>query len=208
MKKIISFLVVSLTLLFSVSAAKWKATDTINEKKLEKLIFEYNLQKQPEINPAISMYISEDNTNWIYIYKDGSEENNDKNVITIAFLCLDGVFDSCTKYGGFTSFSSTKSYMYSVITEKESAIVADDYYHNGWHWNNPKWVFNYMFFRRLQAFNTLTLFKNNYNFSIPEDVSERYQYFTEWYSNNSSSEDIINLTPKEIKKYQKEHKTK
>ena len=105
MKKLICFfsVLMAATCLFA-AGAKWKSQDIYHQKKFDKLIETYNLTKTYE-NKNVVLYKNEETSDWVYIMKEGSEENNDKRTFFVSFANLDGVFNSCSVYGGFTDFS-------------------------------------------------------------------------------------------------------
>lgn len=207
MKKLISLVsILMLTSCLFAAGAKWKSSDIYHPKKLAKLIETYNLTKTYENGPTV-LYKNEETSDFIYITKDGSEENNDKRVFFESFACLGGVFDSCSVFAGFTDFSETMKYMYSFINEKTTAIQEGDFLGRSTYvWNNPQHIYYLMFIRRLMAFRDMLTIQNELDIEIPEDVLERYDYFSNWLVENNKDEKIAFILAKEYKQYLKDHK--
>lgn len=206
MKKKITLLFVSLTFVLSAFAGSFKAKDAIDQKKFDKLISKYNLSIVCD-EVLHTIYKNEETSDWIYIYRQGNEKNNDKYVYEMTFMYLDGEFDSCLKYGSFTSYSESKKYLYAIITESSVAVPKEDYYSNGWHWNDPQQVFYHMLFKRNQFYSYLNLLTDTYSLEIPEDVCDKYNFLSDWFNNNSSKDAKIKIA-KDYKEYLKNHKTK
>ena len=207
MKKIITFLTVLMaaTCVFA-AGSKWKASDVYNEKKFNKLIETYNLTKTYE-KDNVEAYTNGETSDWVYILREGDEANNDRRTFFVSFIYLGGNFDSCTVYGGFTDYSQRIKYMYSYITEENTAIPKGDFKGKStWVWNNPHYIFYLMFKRRLMAFNGMDTIKNVLGITIPEDVYNRYVYFGNFLVENNKEEKIDILLTNEYKKYLKEHK--
>ena len=210
MKKLICFLSVLMaaTCLFA-AGAKWKSSDIYHPKKFNKLIQTYNLTKT-YTNDKIEVYKNEETKDWVYIYREGSEENNDKRIYFTAFASLGGVFDSCMVYGGFTSHAKDVKYFYSYINEGNTAIPKGDFLGRSTYvWNNPAWIFWYMFRYRAYIFTQLNGFKTIMGLEdveIPEEVVERYAYFSEWLIENNKDEDAYKKIRGEYSAYLKEHK--
>ncbi len=207
MKKLISLVsIVMLTSCLFAAGSKWKSSDIYHPKKLDKLIETYNLTKTYEKGTTV-LYKNEETSDFIYITKDGSEENNDKRVFFESFACLGGVFDSCSIYGGFTDFSKDVRYMYSYINESNTAIQKGDYMGKSTYgWNNPQYIYYLMFIRRLMAFRDMLTIQNELDIEIPEDVLERYDYFSNWLVENNEDEKVFIKISKEYKQYLKDHK--
>lgn len=207
MKKLICFFSVLMiaTCLFA-AGAKWKSADIYHQKKLDKLIETYNLTKTYE-NKGVQLYKNEETSDYIYIMKDGSEENNDKRTFFVSFASLGGVFDSCSVYGGFTNFSQNVKYMYSFINEGNTAIQKGDFTGKSTYvWKDPQYVYYIIFVRRLMAFRDMQTIQNELAITLPEDVVERYTYFGNWLTENSKDEKVHIKLANEYKKYLKEHK--
>ena len=207
MKKLICFFSVLMvaTCLFA-AGAKWKSQDIYHQKKFDKLIETYNLTKTYE-NKNVVLYKNEETSDWVYIMKEGSEENNDKRTFFVSFANLDGEFDSASVYGGFTDRSKDVRYMYSFINEGNTAIAKGDYMGKSTYaWNNPQYVYYIIFVRRLMAFRDMLTIQNVLGIEIPEAVTERYAYFGNWLTENSKDEKVDTKLAKEYKQYLKEHK--
>lgn len=207
MKKIVTFLsILMLAASLFAAGAKWKSQDIYHQKKFDKLIETYNLTKTYE-NKNVVLYKNEETSDWVYIMKEGSEENNDKRTFFVSFANLDGVFNSCSVYGGFTDFSKNVKYMYSFIDEGNTAIAKGDYMGKSTYaWNNPQYVYYIIFVRRLMAFRDMLTIQNVLGIEIPETVTERYTYFGNWLTENSKDEKVDTKLAKEYKQYLKEHK--
>lgn len=207
MKKIVTFLsILMLAASLFAAGAKWKSGDIYNQKKFNKIIETYNLTKTYE-NKNVVLYKNEETSDWVYIMKEGSEENNDKRTFFVSFANLGGVFDSCSIYGGFTDFSKNVRYMYSFIDEGNTAIQKGDYMGKSTYgWNNPQYIYYIIFVRRLMAFRDMLTIQNVLGIDIPEDVAERYAYFGNWLTENSKDEKVDVKLANEYKKYLKAHK--
>ena len=85
MKKLICILsiLMAATCMFA-AGAKWKSSDIFYQKKLDKLIETYNLTKTYDNNGTV-LYKNEETSDYIYITKLGSEENNDKRTFLVSF---------------------------------------------------------------------------------------------------------------------------
>lgn len=205
MKKLFCFISV---LLVSVSlfAKSWKASDMFYKKKLEKIIESYNLTKV-YTDDVVDLYKNEETADWLYVFRYGNEDKNDNIILHAHFAYLDGIFDSCTKYGNFIKDEGTFKYLFSCITEESTMIPETDYQVNSsWVWSNPRAVYVNMFKNRNSIFPYLESMKEDYDLFIPQEVSERYMYFKGWLAANSQSKDLEISIPKEYKKYLKEHK--
>lgn len=207
MKKLISLILVSLTLSLFVFAGSWKPYDVLTKKKLNKLVSTFNLQECDTTNSVNTVYKSEDGSNWIYIYKIGNPNYNDKYIYEITFMYLDGVFDSCTKYGAYTKAGETTKYLYAVITESNTAAAKTDYYGGNWYWKDPQQLFIHLFYQRMKAFDILKINMNLFGITIPDEVIEKYNYFNLYYNENNLDPEIKIKLANEYKKYLKEHKT-
>lgn len=207
MKKVIAFfsVLMAVSCLFA-AGAKWKSSDIFSAKKLNKLLETYNLTKSYE-KDNIVVYKNEETSDWIYIMREGLEENFDKRVFFISFANLDGVFDSCTIFGGFTGHKENVKYHYSYLNESTTAIQPGDYFgKSNWKWTEPDYTYFWIFKRRAFAFIAMESMKDIFGITIPEDVHERYAYFANWLIDNNNEEKAQFLLNKEYKKYLKEHK--
>lgn len=207
MKKLICILsiLMAATCMFA-AGAKWKSSDIFYQKKLDKLIETYNLTKTYDNNGTV-LYKNEETSDYIYITKLGSEENNDKRTFLVSFAILGGVFDSCTVYGAFTDFSYKVKYMYSYINESNTTVAKDDFTgKTTYGWNNPQWVFYIMFFQRVICFQNMTKIVYDLDITIPDDIVDRYDYFAYWLAQNNNEENVHIKLGVEYKNYLKEHK--
>lgn len=204
MKKI-PLLLCSLFLATNLFAAGVKTSDFVTETKFNKVLTEYNLSVVYDYDKT-TVYKSDNTDDWIYVFKEGNEDNNDKNVYVLMFYYLDGKFDSCLKYSSFTSPKESKKYLYAVMSERSTAIPKEDYFSNGWHWTDPQQCFYHLFWRRFQVFSLLESTVDQYGISIPEADCERYHYFIKWCSEHSGDKDVKVQIQKEYKAYLKEHK--
>lgn len=208
MKKLISLILVSLTLSLAVFAGSWKPYDFIKQNKLEKIIKTYNLQETETGNSVNTLYKSEDNKNWIFIFKQGNTSFNDKQVYEIVFIYLDGVFDSCTKYSSAIRGGTSETYLTAVVIEKDYSVSKSDYSTgSSWVWTDPQQCFLHLFWKRMQVFNILVSLQDKCNFEVPEDAKERYSYMSNWYNTHYNDNNLKAGLASEYKKYLKEHKT-
>lgn len=207
MKKLICFLSMLMvaTCLFA-AGAKWKSSDIYHQKKFDKLIKTYNLTKT-YTDDRVEVYKNEETSDWVYITREGSEENNDKRIFFLAFASLGGVFDSCTVYGGYTSPKENVKYMYSYINEGNTGIYKGDFLgKSSWIWNNQLYIFYLMCKRRIMAYRDFDTLKNVIGVTVPEEVDERYAYFAKWLVDHNKDEKIESAFTKAYKEYLAEHK--
>lgn len=204
MKKFISLIIVSLALSLSVFAGSWKSYDLLKASKLQKLIKSYELNLIEE-TAEMSVYKSDDSVDWIYIYKMGSEEEGTKTVYYTVFANLDGKFDSCTRYGQLLAPATPYQYIYGGIDESNTAVanvpVESAFSAGALVWSDPASIYSMLFNVRLIMFSYLNENLNNYGISIPENVLQRYNYFSSWYAENKENEKLNSLLPKEYKAY-------
>lgn len=212
MKKLISILFVSLTLVLSAFAGGWKSYDLLKSSKLAKFIDQYEMELVEE-KPEITVYRSEDCENWIYISQIGKEENGDKDVYYFIYANMGGQFNSCIRYGQLLTPAKPYEYIYGGIDESntsvssvptESSFTTNTYYV----WGDPQGIYANLFYIRLVIFNNLYKATEAYNITIPDSVLERYSYFSKWYQENMKDEDLKKNLPKEYKKYIKENPIK
>ncbi len=207
MKKLICFFSVLMvaTCLFA-AGAKWKGSDLYYTKKCDKLIETYNLQRIYAVD-NVWVYKNEETGDWAYFMWEGSEENNDKNVFFISFASLGGVFNSCVVLGSFTNFSQNDKYLHSYMDEQTTNLPTTDFLgRSNYAWNNTTYVYYAMFRRRLSAFWEMKAIQDEVEITIPDDVFDRYDYFSQLIVELNDNEDVVIILPKEYKKYLKEHK--
>ena len=131
----------------------------------------------------------------------------DDNVITIAYGSIGGLFDSCTILGALIDGEHISPYLYAVITEASTSVSRNNYNYSSnapWVWSDTQGVYYSMSLTRLAFFNWLQQQKD-LNITIPEEVSERYAYFTKWFAENKD-EKAKSKYIKEYKKYLQDHK--
>ena len=207
MKKIVSLIMMLFVTACLFAGGKWKSSDIFSEKKLNKLLETYNLTKSYEKDNVV-VYKNEETSDWIYILREGREENLDKSIFFISFANLGGTFDSCTLYGGFTNHQENVKYMYAYLNEATTAVQERDYLgKSNYKWTSDlNYVYYWLFKRRTFSFITMETMKDIIGITIPEDVHERYAYFGNWIVENNNEEQATILLKKEYKKYLKEHK--
>lgn len=208
MKKFISLIIVSLALSLSVFAGSWKSYDLLKASKLQKLIDNYALNLV-EDTADVSVYKSDDSIDWIYIYKIGSEKEGTQTVYYTVFANIDGKFDSCTRYGQLLAPATPYQYIYGGIDESNTAVanvpVESAFSAGAYVWKDPNAIYLNLFYIRLVIFTDLYNNLDNYGISIPENVLERYSYFSSFYKENQEDEKFKSLLPKEYKAYIKEN---
>ena len=205
MKKSICFVLVLFTAL-CVFAAGWKPLNMAFPSRFEKIVQDYNLTKTYS-DDSITVYKSEDSGDWIYVYNFGDETKNTKQIYTVFFASLGGVFDSCIKYGEFLGPEKTYKYLMSVMSEENYAIKAQDFQEkSGYHWVHPEKAWRYMFILRKNTYYKMLGLEDFLGIDIPEDVKARYEYFSLWISTNKNLPKFDFELSKEYKKYLKEHK--
>ncbi len=209
MKKTLLLLGCMLMAAFCFAAEnKWNPTDLFNKKKTEKLLNRYELTESFS-NETMSMFRNEETGDWLLIYKDGDESAFDENVVTIAYGSIGGIFNSCTILGCLLKGESVSPYLYAVITEESTSVPKNNFNYSSnapWVWRDPMGVFFNMNITRLNYFNWLQKQQEDLYISIPEDVSERYAYFTKWFTDNKDDDKIQSKYVKEYKKYLQDHK--
>ncbi|MCR4949248.1 MAG: hypothetical protein K6A15_08850 [Treponema sp.] len=194
--------------LFAASP-KWKALDMIHPKKLDKTIESFNLICTYK-DDAIEVYKNEETSDWMYIYRSGSTENNDQNVWLIVFAYLGGKFDSCTKLSSFSNFKEAVKYLSSAINEESTSILPGDCMgQSKYSWNDPVYIFYYMFKMRVVNFMNMQNIQSIIEIPYSDDMAsvfERYEYFNAWLIEHKNVEDTYKKLSKDYKNYLKEHK--
>ena len=192
------------------AGGKWNAIDIAYPKKLAKIIENYSLTKTYN-DEAIEVYKNPDNSDWMYLYRAGSEENKDQSVWLIAFAYLDGRFDSCTFYSGYTSPKESVKYLTACIKEDNTAAPKSDFLGRSQYvWTNPSGLFYTMCRNRIATFMNMlsiqSIIELPYNDDFNEKVLPKYEYFAEWFIEHKTDKEIVKNFEKEYKKYLKEHK--
>ena len=187
-------------------ADKWKATDFFYPARIEKMVQKYKLTKTFE-SEGVEIYKNEDTKDWMYIYREGSEDENSPSVYLIAFAQLGGTFDSCTKFGQLVDKSRAYKYLTSVITEANYLVPENDFQSNSnYVWHDNQQVFVHQFWKRISIYTKMFNVHEEQGLSIPENVVARYDYFIKWWNENYKNENLKTELGKEYKKYLKEHK--
>ena len=187
-------------------ADKWKATDFFFPKRTEKMIEKYGLTKVYTAD-KIELYKNEETKDWLYIFQEGSEEENSEVVDYVAFAYLGGVFDSCTKYGQIVDPTAHYKYLMSVITEANYLVPESDYQSgSNYIWRHPQQVYYHQFFKRMVTYINMYNAREELGIEIPEAVIARYDYFIKYWNANYKTENFVTELGKEYKKYWKEHK--
>lgn len=203
MKKTMTFL----GLLLAVSCMFAKAfnpSDLMKDKKVIELIESHGLENVYS-DERQDLFRNENTDDWVYIFSIGNEDNSDKWVLTQIFVYVDGIFESCQRYGSFTGESSSK-YMWACITETSSSVTESNKANqSNYVWSDPRGVFINCFSLRLQVFLEMVKLAKTQEFIIPDFAMERYRYFLDWYNENNSDKNLRMTLPKEYRKYLKEH---
>lgn len=203
MKKIIAFLGL-LLVTGCLFAQKFNASDLMKDKKLIELIESHNLENVYS-DERQDLFRNAENDDWVYIFSLGNEDNSDKWVLTQIFVYVDGIFESCQRYGSYTGESSAK-YMWACITETSSTVSESNKANRSdYVWSDPRGVFVNCFNLRLQVFLEMAKLAKTQEFIIPEKDYERYRYFINWYNENNSDKNLRTSLPKEYRKYLKEN---
>jgi hypothetical protein len=204
MKKTITILGL-LLIAFSLFAKGFNASDLMKDKKVIELIESHGLENVYS-DEAQDLFRSKNNDDWVYIFSIGNEDNSDNTIITQIFVYVDGIFESCQKFGQYTGESITK-YMWASITETTTVIQEGNKAgSSSYAWTDPKSVFVNCFNIRLQVFLEMLKLAKTQEFVIPEAAFNRYQYFLEWFNANKSDKNLKSLLPKEYRNYLKENK--
>ena len=188
---------------------KWKAMDMIYPKKLEKTIQDFNLTCTFK-NEAIEVYKNEETSDWMYIFRSGSEESNDSRVWMVLFAYLGGKFDSCTKYSSFTNHKEAVKYLCAAVTEENTSILPNDCMGKSkYTWNNAVYIYYMLVRTRVDTFMKMRTIQSVVEIPYSEDMNsvfEKYEYFYEWFIQNKENEDTYKKIAKEYKQYLKDHK--
>lgn len=193
-----------LLLVSSLFAIEFNASDLMKDKKVIELIESYELENVYS-DECQDLFRNENTDDWVYIFSVGNEENSDKWVLTQIFVYVDGVFESCQRYGSYTAESSSK-YMWACITETSSTVSETNKANkSNYVWSDPRGVFINCFDIRLQVFLEMVKLAKTQEFIIPDFAMERYSYFINWYNENKSDSNLRMKLPKEYRKYLKEH---
>ena len=188
-------------------ADKWKASDFYFPARVEKTIEKYKLTKTYTAE-NIEFYKNEETNDWLYIYKNGTEDELSEVVVMVAFANLGGVFDSCSKYGQLVDKQASRyKYLMSVITEENYLVPeADHQPGSNYVWRTPQNIYVRQFYNRMIAYINMYNAREQLGIQLPEKVVARYDYFINYWNANSKNETFVNDIGKEYKKYWKEHK--
>ena len=169
MKKTIAFL--GLLLIAScVFAQAFNPKDLMKDKKVIELIESHGLENVYS-DEHQDLFRSATNDDWVYIFSIGNEDNSDKWVLTQIFVYVDGIFESCQRYGSYTGESSAK-YMWACITETSSTVSESNKANRSdYVWSDPRGVFVNCFNLRLQVFLEMAKLAKTQEFIIPEMLS-------------------------------------